>query len=91
MAFLRVVQGGRSGELHELVTDRLVLGRHPSCEVVLENAVISRQHARLIRQGAGYVIEDLGSRNGTYINGKAVSGLQPVKDTDRIRICDYVL
>lgn len=91
MPFLRVIQGGRSGELHEIVVDRLVLGRHPSCEVVLDNPVISRQHARLIRQGTGYVIEDLGSRNGTYVNGKSVSGLQTIYDTDRIRICDYVL
>ncbi len=91
MAFLRVVQGGRPGELHEIVADRLVLGRHPSCEVVLDNAVISRQHARLIRQGDQYVIEDLGSRNGTYVNGKAVTGLQAIQDTDRIRICDYIL
>ncbi|MEZ5949165.1 MAG: FHA domain-containing protein [Planctomycetaceae bacterium] len=91
MAFLRVVQGGRPGELHEIVAERLVLGRHPSCEVVLDNAVISRQHARLIRQSAGYVIEDLGSRNGTYVNGKAISGTQLIRDRDHIRICDYVL
>ncbi len=91
VAFLRVVQGSRIGELHELVSDRLVLGRHPSCEVVLENAVISRQHARMMRQGDSYVIEDLGSRNGTYVNGEKVSGLQLVKDNDRIRICDIIL
>lgn len=91
MAFLRVVQGSRIGELHELVSERLVLGRHPSCEVVLENAVISRQHARMIRQGSSYVIEDLGSRNGTFVNGKKISGLERVKDKDRIRICEIVL
>ncbi len=91
MAFLRVVQGSRMGELHELVSDRLVLGRHPSCEVVLENAVISRQHARMLRQGDSYVIEDLGSRNGTFVNGEKVNGLQLVKENDRIRICDIVL
>jgi len=91
VAFLRVVQGGRPGELHEVTAERLVLGRHPSCEVVLDNAVISRQHARLIRQGDAYVIEDLGSRNGTFVNGKEVSGLQTVRDCDRIRICDYIL
>ncbi len=91
MAFLRVIQGNRIGELHELVSDRLVLGRHPSCEVVLENAVISRQHARMMKQGDSYVIEDLGSRNGTYVNGEKVSGLQLIKENDRIRICDIVL
>ena len=91
MAFLRVVQGRRIGELHELVADRLVLGRHPSCEVVLENAVISRQHARMMRQGDSYVIEDLGSRNGTYVHGEKVVGLQLLKENDRIRICDIVL
>ncbi|MBL4883453.1 MAG: SpoIIE family protein phosphatase [Planctomycetaceae bacterium] len=91
MAFLRVIQGSRIGELHELISDRLVLGRHPSCEVVLENAVISRQHARMIRQGDSYVIEDLGSRNGTFVNEKKVRGLQLIQAKDHIRICEIVL
>lgn len=91
VAFLRVIQGGRPGELHEISSDRLVLGRHPSCEVVLDNAVISRQHARLVRQGESYAIEDLGSRNGTYVNGRVISGIQRIADRDHIRICDYVL
>tara|TARA_R100000789_G_scaffold90911_1_gene88678 strand:+ start:25016 stop:26725 length:1710 start_codon:yes stop_codon:yes gene_type:complete len=91
VAFLRVVQGSHPGELHELLGERIVLGRHPSCEVVLDNAAISRQHARLIRQGTNFVIEDLGSRNGTHVNGKMVSGLQAVANRDRVRICDIVL
>lgn len=91
MPYLRVVQGGRPGELHDLTDERIVLGRHPSCEVVLDNAAISRQHARLIRQGQKFILEDLGSRNGTFVNGKAVSGSSPISNRDRIRICDIVL
>jgi len=91
VAFLRIIQGARPGELHELVGDRIVLGRHPNCEVVLDNAAISRQHARMIREEASFVIEDLGSRNGTFVNAHSVSGLQPVANRDRIRICDIVL
>ncbi len=91
VAFLRVVQGGRPGELHELTGERIVLGRHPSCEVILDNAAISRQHARLIRQSSQFVLEDLGSRNGTYVNGKAVTSTRKIANRDRIRICDIVL
>ena len=91
MPYLRVVQGGRPGELHDLQDERIVLGRHPNCEVVLDNAAISRQHARLIRQGGSYVLEDLGSRNGTFVNGNPIQGLAPISNRDRIRICDLVL
>jgi len=56
--------------------DTYVLGRHDSCDIMLEDKTISRQHARLeIKDGEAFV-EDLGSRNGTYVNGQKVARRQ---------------
>jgi signal transduction histidine kinase/ActR/RegA family two-component response regulator len=52
-----------------LLEDLAVLGRDPSCSIVLDDADVSRQHARIRRTERGYSIEDLGSRNGTLVNG----------------------
>jgi len=48
----------------------MVFGRHPECDKVLSNPSVSARHARLTRQGDGFLLEDLGSSNGTYVNGQ---------------------
>lgn len=60
--------------------NRMVLGRDPSCDHPLDNPTISRQHALLERVAEGVYVQDMGSRNGTYLNGALISGrvlLQP--------------
>lgn len=52
-----------------LEADRVVAGRDISADLLLEDTSVSRQHAELIRQGNGYLIRDLGSTNGTLVNG----------------------
>ena len=64
------------------------LGRGGMCEIQLEDNFASTQHARLIPQGDAVVLEDLGSTNGTYLNGQALTGPTPLHDGDRIRIGD---
>ena len=56
--------------------------------LVLEDAFASTRHARLIPQGDVIVLEDLGSTNGTYLNGEPLRGAQPLHEGDRIRIGD---
>ena len=56
--------------------DRMVIGRLASCDVCLPDANTSRQHAAFIREGRGWVIEDLGSTNGTLVNGDRVESLR---------------
>lgn len=68
--------------------DRVVLGRHPDCDVVLDSASVSRQHAQLIREDGRFFIEDLHSRNGTFVNGRIIQGRQALGDGDRVKICD---
>lgn len=59
--------------------DRMVVGRLASCDVCLADANTSRQHAAFVREGRGWAIEDLGSTNGTLVNGEPV---------DRMRLRD---
>lgn len=89
MAWLRAIQGGTPGEVFPL-GDSVVLGRHPDCDIVLDAGAVSRQHARLTREGSDYYIEDLQSRNGTFLNGVRVEGRQKLADNDQLRICDLI-
>ena len=57
-------------------------------EIHLEDPFASTRHARLVRQGAIVVIEDLGSTNGTYLNEELLTGPQPLHRGDRVRIGD---
>jgi ABC-type multidrug transport system ATPase subunit len=62
----------------------IILGRADSCDVVVENNQISRNHAKITNQGGRYFIEDLGSVNGTYLNGVRVTGKMPMGSSDTI-------
>jgi len=88
MAVLRVVQGLNPGQLIPIEGDSAVLGRHPDCDVVLESGAVSRQHARVSRVDGKYYVEDLGSRNGTFVNGQPVVARRPLRDHDELGICD---
>jgi serine phosphatase RsbU (regulator of sigma subunit) len=88
MAVMQMVRGPEPGRRFELEADRAVIGRHPECEIVLDVAAVSRQHAVLSRHEGRFFVEDLGSRNGTYVNGRRLSELTPLATGDRIVICD---
>jgi pSer/pThr/pTyr-binding forkhead associated (FHA) protein len=47
--------------------EQFVIGRGPTCDLIIDSARVSREHVRLSRQGARFVIEDLGSSNGTWL------------------------
>ncbi len=53
--------------------DPLTIGREASCQIVVENPAVSRQHARLVHEGRGYVLQDLNSRNGTWLKGERIT------------------
>ena len=88
MAVLQVLKGTETGECLVLDADRSVLGRHPDCDFVLESAAVSRQHACITRDGGDYYIEDLHSRNGTFVNGSQIQGRRLLQDGDQLRICE---
>jgi phosphoserine phosphatase RsbU/P len=91
MAMLRVVRGSVPGQVVELTGDRMVLGRHPSCQVVLDNAAVSRTHAQILQNHGEFSVEDLHSRNGTLINGQKIRERTKLADGDEIRVCDVVM
>jgi ABC transport system ATP-binding/permease protein len=70
----RLSQGEGAFEAVGFEGDRMVLGRDPSCSYPLNYPMISWQHAALERTAAGIYVEDLGSRNGTYVNGERITG-----------------
>lgn len=80
-----VLTGGAAGKLFKLAPQMLV-GRQPKAEIRLEDDGISRQHARLHSEGGHVWIEDLGSRNGTFVNGTRVAGKLELHDGDKIQV-----
>ncbi|MGD9722572.1 MAG: SpoIIE family protein phosphatase [Pirellulales bacterium] len=91
MAILQLFKGSGPTEDLTLESDRIVLGRHPDCDIVLDAASVSRQHAQILRENGAYYIEDLHSRNGTFVNGQLIRGRQALQDGDRLKICDLSL
>jgi len=91
VAVLMVVQGSCPGQIVELQGERMVMGRHPSCQIVLDNAAVSRNHAQILESHGTYYLEDLRSRNGTLLNGKKIQGRTEIKDGSEIRVCEVVL
>ncbi len=83
---LILTEGPGRGRRWELRQDVLTIGRHDSCDISLPDRRVSRFHARITRQGKNFVIEDLGSKNGTFVNGVPVSSPQILRDGDEIAI-----
>ena len=70
---------------HRLGGGPVDIGRDASCEIALEDPSASRRHARFTPTDGGFVVEDLGSRNGTLVNDQPCTRA-PLKDGDRILI-----
>jgi pSer/pThr/pTyr-binding forkhead associated (FHA) protein len=78
--------GTAQGSRWALTEAETVIGRDAECQVVIPDRQVSRRHARIRRQADGYWIEDLGSKNGTHVNGVAVKGSAQLQDGDLIQI-----
>jgi serine phosphatase RsbU (regulator of sigma subunit)/pSer/pThr/pTyr-binding forkhead associated (FHA) protein len=90
MASLHILKGQNPGQRVVLDADKVVLGRDPECQVVIPMNSVSRKHAQIVRQAGKFFIEDLQSRNHTYLNHQEVTQRTPLKNNDRIRICDFL-
>ncbi len=88
---LSVRQGPRPNLIFELDQDTYTIGREAGNEIVIEDPQVSRRHATLTRQGATYLLEDIGSTNGTYVNGKRVTAPVLLSNGDTIGLADTVV
>ena len=88
---LNVRQGPRPNLVFELDGDSYTIGREAGAEIVIEDPQVSRRHATLTRQGASYLIEDIGSTNGTYVNGKRVTAPVLLSNGDMIGLADTIV
>jgi sigma-B regulation protein RsbU (phosphoserine phosphatase) len=91
VAELVFVSGNRQGQRIAVSTPRIVIGRHPACDVVLDISSVSRQHAALIVEGDDVFVEDLRSRNGTTVNGSRLTSRHRLADGDELVICDQCI
>ena len=87
---LRVRSGGDVGTTVPVERDRLTMGRHSECDVTLQDTTVSRKHAALVRRNDGWWAIDLGSTNGTSVNGTRAAE-QRVRPGDRIELGDAVV
>lgn len=65
---------------------RVTLGRLADNDVVLADRLVSRHHATIVRNGSQFQLEDMGSTNGTYVNGERISGCYTLQDGDTIQV-----
>lgn len=93
MMRLVVEQGKLAGYGFDLKRSTIVLGRGRDCDIVLDEHKVSRQHARLQQVPQGWVLTDLGSTNGTQVNGRPLMPHEPhvLKAGDRVSLGDCVL
>lgn len=86
-----VYEGEQEGQRWILDRDRMTIGRTSDCDIVLAKRQVSRRHAQIERDDDGYLLHDLGSKNGTYVNGKEVRDTPyRLRDGDEIQIALYI-
>lgn len=91
LILLKTPDGSATGERVQLGNSPLVIGRSPDdCQIVLPPNAVSRKHAQITAQSGQFFIEDLGSRNKTFVNNKEVAGRLQLRDGDGIKICDFL-
>ena len=82
-----VLNGGPgAGQVFALNKALLTIGRGSECDVVIPDVSISRRHAQILRQETGWYVQDLGSRNGTAINGQRLSAPGRLEDGDTLTV-----
>lgn len=85
----KIVYVLRSGaDEYRLNRSQIVIGRSSSCDIQITSNLVSRQHARLTLTNLGVLVDDLGSRNGVYVNSQKVRGSYRLKSGDTLTIGD---
>ena len=90
MALLKLIKG-ENPFCYKLPDGETVIGRHPSCDLKLSSKTVSSTHAKIVKLNESFYVEDLGSRNGTWVNTRSIH--EPVKliDNHHLRLGDIIL
>ncbi len=88
---LSIVQGQQTGEAAELAPGLVMIGRGADCQLILDDDYVSTRHARVVAGETGLYIEDLGSTNGTYVNGARITAPTAISMSDTLRIGKTIL
>ena len=75
----------------ELTNDETMLGRDPKCTLEIKSGMVSRRHARVFKDADEFLVEDMGSGNGTFVNGSKIEGPKSIKHGDRIKLGPVLL
>jgi pSer/pThr/pTyr-binding forkhead associated (FHA) protein len=83
--------GPTPGKVYELSKDSVTIGREASADIVIPDPEVSRSHARLTSKQGTYMLEDLGSTNGTFVNKQRVTGQRLLNPGDEITLGENVV
>ncbi len=89
-AMLVVLRGPNAGSRYLLDAEMITAGRHPDSDVFLDDVTVSRRHAEFRRGESGYLVRDVGSLNGTYVNRDRVDELA-LSNGDEVQVGKYRL
>ncbi|MGM0384448.1 MAG: FHA domain-containing protein [Actinomycetota bacterium] len=89
-ALLIVQRGPNMGARFLLDAPRTTAGRHPSSDIFLDDVTVSRKHAEFLAQDGGFVVRDVGSLNGTYVNRQRIESVE-LKAGDEVQVGKYRL
>ncbi len=85
-AMLILQRGGEPSIRWPLERSQITIGRSPDCDIVLDDRQVSRHHALIRWENGQYIVQDLGSKNGTHVNGRELTGPYVLQDGDEIQI-----
>lgn len=88
---LMITNGSAAGTQAELAGGMIMIGRGADCHLLLDDDYVSTRHARVVAGETGIYIEDLGSTNGTYVNGMRITAPTSITLQDTVRIGKTVL
>jgi FHA domain len=90
-ALLVVRRGPNVGARFLLDADLTTVGRHPEADIFLDDVTVSRRHAEFLRSGRGFEVKDLGSLNGTYLDGNRIDGTARLLDGAEVQVGKFRL